>query len=94
MSTSVAIRTFIDRAIRKFRQLACLFLNGKHELLRAHDDTRLFQRCVCGYETAGITIDRRDRRLHLVVNNHTQPRREQLRSVAAGYAPARARASR
>lgn len=88
------IRRFLTRAAQKLRQAGCLLVNGKHDLMRAHDDTRLFQRCVCGYETNGITIDRRDRRLHLVVNNNPQPRREQLRSVVAGYAPARARASR
>ena len=51
--------------------------NGGHELYRARTDTKLYQQCLlCGYETTGWTIDRRDRRLHLV---------EQLRrrSVAA-----------
>jgi hypothetical protein len=33
----------------------------------------LYQQCLlCGYETTGWTIDRRDRRLHLVSNSSQQ----------------------
>lgn len=40
----------------------CLAIHGGHELYRARTDTRLFQQCLlCGYETPGWTIDRRDR---------------------------------
>ena len=45
----------------------CSVLHGGHELYRARTDTKLYQQCLlCGYETTGWTIDRRDRRLHLV----------------------------
>ena len=45
------------------RRAWCVARNGDHELYRAHTDTKLMQRCLlCGYETAGWTIDRRDRR--------------------------------
>ena len=48
-------------------------INGGHELYRARTDTKLYQECLlCGYETPGWTIDRRDRRLHLVGNTHAQ----------------------
>ena len=47
--------------------------HGGHELYRARTDTKLYQQCLlCGYETAGWTIDRRDRRLHLVANVQQQ----------------------
>lgn len=49
----------------KARHALCR-LSGGHELYRAHEDTRIYQRCACGYETRGWTIDRRDRRMHLV----------------------------
>lgn len=55
------------RVRRKARQLLCTVLHGGHELYRARSETKLFQQCLlCGYETKGWTIDRRDRRLHLV----------------------------
>lgn len=85
------IRSLIDRLTRRLRQASCVFLNGQHDLMRAYDETRLFQRCVCGYETPGITIDRRDRRIRLAVSN-PEPRR--VMRPAAGYARARAQAGR
>lgn len=56
------------RKVQKFiRQTLCVTINGGHELYRARSDSKLFQQCLlCGYETPGWTIDRRDRRLHLV----------------------------
>ena len=55
------------RMRRWLRKRLCFALNGGHELYRAHTDTKLYQQCLlCGYETAGWTIDRRDRRLHIV----------------------------
>ena len=52
---------------QKCRESLCTMLHGGHELYRARTDTRLYQQCLlCGYETSGWTIDRRDRRLHLV----------------------------
>lgn len=45
------------------RQILCVAVNGGHDLHRAHSDSKLFQRCVCGYETEGWTVDRRDRRV-------------------------------
>jgi len=51
---------------RWLRHRLCFALNGGHELYRAHTDTRLYQQCLlCGYETAGWTIERRDRRGNL-----------------------------
>lgn len=50
----------------KLQRALCVLWNGGHELYRAHDDTRLFQQCVhCNHETAGIVVDRRDRRTHM-----------------------------
>lgn len=55
------------RLRRKTRSFMCSVVNGGHELYRARTDTKLFQQCLlCGHETPGWTIDRRDRRLHLV----------------------------
>jgi hypothetical protein len=68
-----ALKQALVRVRRKSRHLLCTVINGGHELYRARTDTRLFQQCLlCGYETPGWTIDRRDRRLHLIANN-TQP---------------------
>lgn len=58
---------FFIKARRKLRHAVCLLLNGGHELYRARSDTKLFQECLlCGYQTPGWEIDRRDRRLLLV----------------------------
>jgi hypothetical protein len=55
------------RMRRWLRHGLCFAFNGGHELYRAHSDTKLYQECLlCGYETPGWTIERRDRRLHLV----------------------------
>ena len=55
------------------RHRLCTVLHGGHELYRARTDTKLYQQCLlCGYETTGWTIDRRDRRLQLV-NSHSSP---------------------
>lgn len=65
LATWVRSRAAVVR--RKVRHFMCPVFNGKHELYRAYTDTKFFQQCLlCGYETRGITIDRRDRRLHLV----------------------------
>jgi hypothetical protein len=65
-----AVTTFkhmMSRLRKKARQGLCSVLHGGHELYRARTDTRIYQQCLlCGYETPGWTIDRRDRRLHLV----------------------------
>lgn len=64
-------RQMMSRLRRRCRHSLCGVLHGGHELYRARSDTKLFQQCLlCGYETPGWTIDRRDRRLHLV---STQP---------------------
>ncbi|MGE3489220.1 MAG: hypothetical protein AB7N29_04370 [Vicinamibacterales bacterium] len=61
----------MNRLRQKCRHSLCTVLHGGHELYRARTDTKLYQQCLlCGYETPGWTIDRRDRRLHLV---NTQP---------------------
>jgi len=52
------------RVRQALRSAVCWAWNGGHDLHRAHDDARIYQRCHCGYETKGWTIDRRDRRLH------------------------------
>lgn len=50
---------------RLARRVWCVVSNGGHELYRARSDDRLFQQCLlCGHETKGWKIDRRDRRLH------------------------------
>ena len=67
-----AFKQMMSRLRRKTRHVMCTVINGGHELYRARTDTKLYQQCLlCGYETHGWTIDRRDRRLHLVSN--TQP---------------------
>ena len=67
---STAFAKALTRLRRKARQVACTVVNGGHELYRARTDTKLYQQCLlCGYETPGWTIDRRDRRLHLVSNS-------------------------
>lgn len=63
-------KQMMSRLRRKARYTLCTVINGGHELYRARTDTKLYQQCLlCGYETTGWTIDRRDRRLHLVANN-------------------------
>ena len=60
-------KQWMGRLGQKCRHSLCSVLHGGHELYRARTDTKLFQQCLlCGYETSGWTIDRRDRRLHLV----------------------------
>jgi hypothetical protein len=62
-------KQMMSRLRKKSRQVLCSVVNGGHELYRARTDTKLYQQCLlCGYETNGWTIDRRDRRLHLVSN--------------------------
>jgi len=62
-----SLRQMLRRAWAKVNHAACPVLNGGHELYRARSDSKLFQQCLlCGYETPGWTIDRRDRKLHLV----------------------------
>lgn len=68
-----AFKQMMSRVRRKIRHLFCTVIHGGHELYRARTDTKLYQECLlCGYETTGWTIDRRDRRLHLVANNSAQ----------------------
>lgn len=58
------------RAVSLIRVVFCVLWNGGHTLHRAFDRVpawsdrtdRVYQRCVCGYETRGWSIDRRDRR--------------------------------
>jgi hypothetical protein len=70
---TTAFRQMMSRLRKKTRQLLCTVVNGGHELYRARTDTKIFQQCLlCGYETHGWTIDRRDRRLHLVSKNSQQ----------------------
>lgn len=62
----------MSRLRLKVRHSMCTVLHGGHELYRARTDTKLYQECLlCGYETPGWTIDRRDRRLHLVNTQHS-----------------------
>ena len=64
-----AFKHGLARLRKKVRHFLCAVANGGHELYRAHSETKLYQQCLlCGYETAGWTIERRDRRLHLVSN--------------------------
>ena len=76
VTESVDIGTAFKQAMARLRQktrhLLCTVVNGGHELYRARTDTKLYQQCLLsGYETNGWTIDRRDRRLHLVSNPQT-----------------------
>jgi hypothetical protein len=69
---ATGFKQMMVRLRRKARQFFCIVLHGGHELYRARTDTKLYQECLlCGYESPGWTVDRRDRRLHLV-NNNTQ----------------------
>ena len=62
-----SVKQTVKRWHKKTRQFLCVVVNGGHELYRAHSDTKLYQQCLlCGYETNGWTVDRRDRKLHLV----------------------------
>lgn len=68
-----AFKQLMSRVARKTRHIFCTVVNGGHELYRARTETKLYQECLlCGYETAGWTIDRKDRRLHLVANSGSQ----------------------
>lgn len=73
VDVTTAFKQMLSRLGRKTRHVLCTVLHGGHELYRARTDTRLYQQCLlCGYETTGWTIDRRDRRLHLVSNKGQQ----------------------
>lgn len=79
-ATPVALVTENVDVVATFRQVmswfrlrvrygTCGVLHGGHELYRAQTATRLYQECLlCGYETPGWTIDRRDRRVQLSVS--------------------------
>ena len=72
VEVSTAFRQAMARLRRTTRHFLCTAIHGGHELYRARTDTKLYQECLlCGYETTGWTIDRRDRRLHLVSNTQT-----------------------
>ena len=73
VDVTTAMKQMMSRIRRKTRHFMCTVIHGGHELYRARTDTKLYQQCLlCGYETNGWTIDRRDRRLHLVANNSQQ----------------------
>lgn len=73
VDVATAFKQMMSRMRRKVRQVTCVLFNGGHELYRARTDTKLFQQCLlCGHETNGWTIDRRDRRLHLVPSSSQQ----------------------
>ena len=75
VDVTTAFKQMLSRLRKKTRSVLCTVFNGGHELYRARTETKLYQQCLlCGYETSGWTIDRRDRRLHLVANTTTQPR--------------------
>jgi hypothetical protein len=70
VDVSTTIKQMLSRLRKHTRHFLCTVIHGGHELYRARTDTKLYQQCLlCGYETNGWTIDRRDRRLHLVSNN-------------------------
>ena len=70
---ATTLKQMMSRLRKKTREILCLVVNGGHELYRARTDTKLYQQCLlCGYETNGWTIDRRDHRLHLVSNHNSQ----------------------
>lgn len=50
------------RLRRRIRQIFCPIINGGHEMYRAYSDDRIFHQCLlCGKESIGWKIDRRDR---------------------------------
>ncbi len=64
-----SFKQLMSRLRRQARSVTCTVINGGHELYRARTDTKLYQQCLlCGHETHGWTIERRDPRLHLVGN--------------------------
>lgn len=64
---SATLKQMMSRVRRKTKSFMCTVVNGGHELYRARTENKLYQQCLlCGHETHGWTIDRRDRRLHLV----------------------------
>lgn len=64
---ATGFKQWMSRVRRTTRSFMCSVINGGHELYRARTETRLYQECLlCGHETTGWTIDRRDHRLHLV----------------------------
>jgi hypothetical protein len=70
---ATTLKQMMSRMRKNTRQFLCTVVNGGHELYRARTDTKLYQQCLlCGYETHGWTIDRRDRRLHLVSSSQQQ----------------------
>src|SRR6476469_5246706 len=73
MDVATPFKHLLSRVRRKARHVFCTVINGGHELYRARTDTKLYQQCLlCGYETHGWTIDRRDRQLQLVSNATTR----------------------
>lgn len=57
------IKAAVGRFRKRVRHLMCVLVHGGHEMYRARTDTKLFHQCLlCGYESHGWTIDRRDRR--------------------------------
>jgi hypothetical protein len=73
VDVTTALKQMMSRLRKNTRHFLCTVFHGGHELYRARTDTKLYQQCLlCGYETPGWTIDRRDRRLHLVANNSQQ----------------------
>ena len=69
VDVGTAFKQAMARLRKKTRHLLCTIVHGGHELYRARTETKLYQQCLlCGYETPGWQIDRRDRRLHLVSN--------------------------
>lgn len=67
VDVAATFKQVVSRLRQKCRHGMCSMLHGGHELYRARTATKLYQECLlCGYETPGWTIDRRDRRLHLV----------------------------
>ena len=76
---ATTFKQMMSRMRKATREVLCTVVNGGHELYRARTDTKLYQQCLlCGHETHGWTIDRRDRRLHLVSSA------QQLTSTASG----------
>lgn len=73
VDVATVFKQMVSRIGRLCRHSLCTVLHGGHELYRARTDTKLYQQCLlCGYETTGWTIDRRDRRLQLVSSHSSQ----------------------
>ena len=57
------LKKIVGKWSKQIRYAVCVLFAGGHELYRARSENKLYQRCLlCGYETPGWTIDRKELR--------------------------------